>query len=259
MTWWRARWWSEIAGGAHLTMATFVLVHGGGHGGWCWDRLTPLLQAAGHNVFAPTLSGLAERASERTIETNLSTHIADLVAIFDQHKISDAILLGHSYGGMVITGAADRLGGRVSQLVYLDAPHPRSGEALIDTMPNAEERLLQGVEVIGEVPLTLFPTSETLAVVYGLTDPADSEWALEHLTPHPLACFVEPLVLTDEAAFLKIPRASIDCATTLRLRPPTLISRIESCKPRFVLDTGHDLMITEPRQLADMLIEVVRR
>ena len=239
-------------------MATFVLIHGGGHGGWCWGRLSPLLQAVGHNVFAPTLTGLAERAGERTSETNLSTHIADVVALFDRHNIGDAILLGHSYGGMVITGAADRLGGRLSQLVYLDAPHPRSGESLIDIMPNAEERLLQGVDVIGEVPLTLFPTPETLEVVYGLTDPADAEWALQHLTPHPLACFVEPLELTDEPAFLRIPRASIDCATTLKLRTPTLIDRIESCQPRFVFDTGHDLMITEPRKIADVLIEVAR-
>ena len=240
-------------------MATFVLVHGGGHGGWCWSRLKPFLHAAGHNVFTPTLTGLAERAAERTAETNLSTHIADVIAVFENNDIEAAILLGHSYGGMVITGAADRLGSRVSQLVYLDAPHPRSGEALIDTMPSAEERLMQGVEVLDGVPLTLFPNPETLAVVYGLTDPVDAEWAMQYLTPHPLACFVEPLELADEAAFLNIPRASIDCANTLSLRTSTLIERIETCNPRYVFDTGHDLMITEPRKLADILIEVVRR
>ncbi len=238
-------------------MATIVLVHGGGHGGWCWSRLTPFLQAAGHRVITPTLTGLAERAAERTAETNLSTHIADMITLFDDNGIEEAVLLGHSYGGMVITGAADRLSGKVNQLVYLDAPHPRSGEALIDTMPSAEERLMQGVEVLDGVPLTLFPTPETLEVVYGLTDPVDAEWAMQHLTPHPLACFVEPLELADEAALLNIPRASIDCAKTLSLRTPTLIERIETCNPRFVFDTGHDLMITEPRKVADMLIEVV--
>ncbi len=237
-------------------MATIVLIHGGGHGGWCWQRLVPFLHAAGHSVFAPVLAGVGERASERTAETNLSTHIADVTALFDDNGIQDAILLGHSYGGMVITGAADRLGSRVARLVYLDAPHPRGGEALIDTMPAAEERLMQGVEVIDGVPLTLFPTPENLAIVYGLTDPTDADWAMQHLTPHPLACFVEPLQLINESAFLKIPRASIDCARTLSLRTPELIGRIKTCNPRFVFETGHDLMITEPRKLSNALIEV---
>jgi pimeloyl-ACP methyl ester carboxylesterase len=239
-------------------MATFVLVHGGGHGGWCWDRLVPLLHAAGHSTFTPTLTGVGERFAERTSETSLSTHIADVVSLFDDHCIERAILLGHSYGGMVITGAADRLGSRVARLVYLDAPHPRGGESLIVTMPGAEEWLMQGVDVIDDVPLTLFPTPETLAGVFGLTERGDIEWAMQNLTPHPLACFLEPLELADEAAFLRIPRASIDCARTLGLRTPALIARIESCEPRFVFETGHDLMITEPRKLADALIEVAR-
>lgn len=235
-------------------MATFVLVHGGGHGGWCWDRVAPLLRAAGHTVHTPTLTGLAERAGEVTAQTNLSTHIRDVTDLFDAAGIERAILVGHSYGGMVITGAADRLRGRIARLVYLDATHPRSGQGLVDTMPSAKERLMQGVEVVNGVAMTLLPSRDTIGIVYGLSAPEDIDWALAHLTPHPLATVIEPLVLEDEAAVLALPRASIDCARTLALRTPELRARIASCEPRFVLDTGHDAMITAPAEVARILL-----
>jgi pimeloyl-ACP methyl ester carboxylesterase len=91
-------------------MATYVLVHGGGHGGWCYQRVARLLRSAGHEVYAPTLTGLGERSHDVHPGIDLDTHIADVAGVLRYEDLHDVILLGHSYGGMVITGAADRSG-----------------------------------------------------------------------------------------------------------------------------------------------------
>src|SRR3954453_21148411 len=102
-------------------MATFVLVHGAWHGGWCWRRVAPLLRVAGHAVYTPTLTGLGERAHLLTREVGLETHIRDTVNVLECEELNDVILVGHSYGGIVITGTAERAPERVGHLVYLDA------------------------------------------------------------------------------------------------------------------------------------------
>src|SRR6266516_1091932 len=113
-------------------MATFVLDHGGFHGGWCWKRVTPHLRAAGHEVYAPTLTGLGERCHLASPETNLSTHIQDILNVLSYEDLTDVVLVGHSCSGMVITGVADRAPERVTRLVYLDAFVPEDGQALRD-------------------------------------------------------------------------------------------------------------------------------
>src|SRR5579862_5230855 len=99
-------------------MATFVLVHGGGHGGWCYAKVKARLEAAGHEVFAPSLSGLAEHAHQRSPAIDLDTHIHDVVSLLFHWDLHDVVLVGHSYGGMVITGVADRATDRIGKLVY---------------------------------------------------------------------------------------------------------------------------------------------
>lgn len=111
-------------------MATFVLVHGGGHGGWCYQQVARRLRAAGHEVHCPTLTGLGERAHLLNADIDLDTHIQDVVALMTFEGLEDVILVGHSYGGMVLTGVADRAAERIRELVYLDAAHPRDGESL---------------------------------------------------------------------------------------------------------------------------------
>ena len=113
-------------------MATYLLVHGAWHGGWCWRRVTDILRAEGHTVFTPTLTGLGERAHLARPEIDLETHISDVLGVLDAEELDDVILCGHSYGGMVITGVADRLPGRIKALVYLDAFVPEHGESVID-------------------------------------------------------------------------------------------------------------------------------
>ncbi|WP_235037865.1 MULTISPECIES: alpha/beta fold hydrolase [unclassified Novosphingobium] len=147
-------------------MATFVLVHGGGHGGWCFQPLAAILRAEGHLVYAPSLTGLADRQHLLSAETDLDMQIEDIARLMEFEDLCEVILVGYSYGGMVITGAADRTSARTGHLVYLDAAIPLDGEALVDVSPGlkafaANNRVIDGVE------LGLFPDAAASAV-YGL-------------------------------------------------------------------------------------------
>lgn len=236
-------------------MATFVLVHGGGHGAWCWDRLVPLLTEAGHAVHTPVLTGVGERFAEVTADTGLETHIEDVVALFEAQDLTDVILCGHSYGGTVITGVAGRVPQRIRELVFLDAPHPRHGENLCDASPGGLSVFRELEREVDGVALTLFPTPE-LAAAFGLTEPEDVEWAMKHLTPHPMRCFLDRFDLADPAAVAAIPRTSIDCKETLERRGDLIRKRAKAADRCYEIDTGHDLMITKPRETAEMLLEV---
>ncbi len=116
-------------------MATFVLVHGAWHGGWCWKYVTPLLRAAGHDVFTPTLTGVGERAHLARPDTGLETHIQDIAGVLTYEDLQRVLLVGHSLGGPVITAVADRIAERIAHLIYLDATIPRDGQADVDCYP----------------------------------------------------------------------------------------------------------------------------
>lgn len=118
-------------------MATFVLVHGAWHGGWCYRDTAKALRDAGHTVFTPTHSGVGERAHQAAENITLETHVRDVCGCIEAEELNDVILCGHSYGGMVITGVADRMADRIKSLVYLDAFVPENGESLIDLINKA--------------------------------------------------------------------------------------------------------------------------
>jgi len=113
-------------------MATFVLVHGAFQDAWVYARVARLLREAGHEVYTPTLTGLGERSHLAHHAINLDTHIQDIVSVFKHEDIADAILCGHSYGGMVITGVAGEIGERIRTLFYVDAYAPADGQSLLD-------------------------------------------------------------------------------------------------------------------------------
>jgi pimeloyl-ACP methyl ester carboxylesterase len=113
-------------------MAAFVLVHGAFGAATSWRRLAPLLRQGGHDVYAPSLTGLGDRAHLGGPQTDLSTHIKDIVGIIELWDLRDVVLVGHSYGGAVISSVADRVPERIAHLVYLDALLPEVGEALVD-------------------------------------------------------------------------------------------------------------------------------
>ena len=236
-------------------MATYVLVHGGGHGGWCYQKVTRRLQATGHTVYAPTLTGLGERSNLISPKIDLNLHIDDIVNVLHYEDLHDVILVGHSYGGMVITGVADRASDRVGRIVYLDAANPVNGQSLVDVagpiilVTRDEARFVDGVELV------LHPAREA-GLFYGVTDPDDLVWMAERLTSHPWRCFEQPLTLRNQEALWAIPRYQIVCTSTLATRDPVLTEEYRAAGRLWDIDTGHDLMITEPRAVADTLLEI---
>ena len=236
-------------------MATYVLVHGGAHGGWCWKKVAPLLRGAGHEVYTPTLTGLGERAHLVHPGVDLELHITDVVALLRYEDLSGVILVGHSYGGLVITGVADQVGDRVGQLVYLDGALPESGESLAAMTPELMGAVRSQARVVDGVELVLWPEPEA-GRMYGVTDPADLAWMQERLTPQPWRSFEQPLVLADEAAVRRIPRTHINCVETLQRRPPERRARASQADRVWEVDTGHDLMITEPATVSEMLLQL---
>src|SRR6478672_3300963 len=141
-------------------MATYVLVHGGGHGGWCYQRVARLLRSSGHEVYTPTLSGLGERSNLLSPDIDLDLHIRDIAAVLHYEDLRDVILVGHSYGGMVITGVADRATDRIGRLVYLDAATPVNGQSLVDVAGPIIEAVRPDGKVIEGVELVLLPTPD---------------------------------------------------------------------------------------------------
>ena len=155
-------------------MRSYVLVHGGGHGGWCYQPVARIMRAHGQEVYAPTLTGLGERAHLLSPAIDLDTHVTDIVKVLESEDLRDVILVGHSYGGMVITGVADRAADRIGHLVYLDAATPENGQSLVDIAApfmmaaRAQGRMVNGIELV------LFPGTDPLGF-YGVKDPRQIE------------------------------------------------------------------------------------
>lgn len=234
-------------------MATFVLVHGAWHGGWCWRKVVPLLRDAGHEVHTPTLTGLGERAHLLTPAVDLETHVHDVTAVVEYEDLDDVVLVGHSYGGMVITGAAERITERLSGLVYLDAFVPADGESVMDLLPPArathfkERAQAEGQGwLVPPVPLAAF----------GVADEADIAWGTPKIGPHPLAALAAPLRCPNAAA-IRVPRLYIRCVAFANEGFDNALARVRASSGWGYreLATGHDAMITAPAQLAALLLE----
>lgn len=236
-------------------MAVYVLVHGGGHGGWCWRDVAVRLRAAGHEVYTPTLTGLGERRHLLNAEVDLGLHVDDVVNMLVFEDLHDVILVGHSYSGMVIPGVADRAIDRVGQLVYLDAARPNDGEALVDLNPAATEAMRGAGRVVDGVELVLLPEGDPLGN-YGVTDEASLSWMRPRLTPHPWRCFTQPLRLADPGAVERLPRTCINATSTLRVRDAEGVARALDADHVWEIDSGHDLMITAPAEVAELLLRL---
>jgi pimeloyl-ACP methyl ester carboxylesterase len=165
-------------------MATYVLVHGGAHGGWCYQKVARLLRQAGHEVSTPTMTGLGERSHLLSGDVDLDLHIRDIVAVLHYDDLRDVILVGHSYGGMVITGVGDRAADRVGRLVYLDAATPVNRQSLVDVAGPIIEATRPAGTVVDGVEVVLLPSPDA-GMFYGVTDPDDLVWMAERLAPIP--------------------------------------------------------------------------
>jgi pimeloyl-ACP methyl ester carboxylesterase len=166
------------------------------------------------------------------------------------------ILVGHSYGGMVITGVADRATDRIGHLVYLDAAWPKNGQSLVDVAgpvilaarADGRSRVVDGVELV------LFPGNDPMSF-YGVKDPEQIAWMKPKLTPHPWKCFAQTLVLANEGAMRRIPQTHIVCTSTLKTRDVAALQAASDGR-LWDVDTGHDLMITEPEKVAELLLRL---
>lgn len=185
---------------------TFVLVHGGWSGGWWMSRLARALRKHGAEVFTPTLTGLGERAHLTRPEIGLMTHVQDVLAVLHYEDLHDVFLVGHSYGGAVITGVADRARDRIARLIYFDAFVLGDGQSLADVCPPG---MAQGlIELARSTGGWQVPAAFTMEQ-FGVTDPNDVEWNTRGIVPQPMKTFVEPLTLRPEP--LPFPISYIYC------------------------------------------------
>ena len=176
-------------------MATIVLAHGAWSAAWAWKKMRPLFREAGHDFFSPTYTGLGERAHLAHPDIDLATHVQDVAAVIEIEDLRDVVLLGHSYGGMVATGVADRLSDRLRRVVYIDAFAPRDGQSLFDLVgPKAEANMRAGVAKDGDgwkLPVNTMPPD---------TAPEDVAWATPRRRPQPLKTFAQKIRLTSTEA-----------------------------------------------------------
>jgi pimeloyl-ACP methyl ester carboxylesterase len=234
-------------------MATFVLVHGAWHGGWCWVRLARLLRDAAHEVHTPTLTGLGDRAHLARPEVDLEAHIQDVVALLEVEELRNVILVGHSYAGMVITGVAARSANRLSHLVYLDAFVPEAGKALLDYVGPRADALRESARAQGEGwRLPSFPPER-----FGVASQRDREWLQRRLVPQPLRTWEQPLAA---AGGDKLKRTYVYCSSPAMGAFDQFAERLrEDRKWQFhELKTGHDAMITAPGDVARILLPLAK-
>ena len=242
-------------------MATFVLVHGAWHGGWCWSKVAPLLRKTGAAVYAPTLTGLGDRAHLAALlppaQVNLDLHIQDITRLLEFENIQDAVLVGHAYAGMVITGAAEAAPDRLSHLVYVNGVIPADGESMADQLTPVRgpdfAAWVRGHIDRGEGYLPPPATPDELGQRWGIPDPADREWMFARVTPQPAAAMAAPVRLGNPAA-RAIPRSYIAGAEA-GFQPVADRAR-QAGWPSYNLDSGHDPMISHPRPLAEILLGI---
>lgn len=233
-------------------MAVFVLVHGTGHGGWCWKKAAPILRAAGSEVYAPTLTGVSDRSHLLACGVNLTTHITDVTNLLFYEDLSDVVLVGHSYAGMVITGVAAKVPERLKQLIYLDAYVPEEGECEMDLWP-PEMRAEIEADAQKSHGLRPPPPPELL----GITDREMADWVRQRITPHPLDTYTEA-VPRGKARSASIERAYISCTQGPLTQVFGQFAEKARAKNWIVREiaTGHNAMLTEPDTVAKLLFDI---
>ncbi|MBU1347896.1 MAG: alpha/beta hydrolase [Alphaproteobacteria bacterium] len=236
---------------AEQARRSYVLVHGGGYGGWAWKPVARLLRAAGHEVYAPTLSGLAERSGTPHASITLQCHIDEIVGLMAWEDLTDVVLVAHSYGGFVITGAADAAPERIATLVYLDAFVPEDGQSLASILGDGHFALSKVSPDGASLEMPITPAA-------GLTAERKA-WLKAQTYRHPVATVREPIRLT--GAWDRVSRKVYVQATGWRglggadhftTSHDRAVGRADWDAVR--LDVGHDLMLEAPQAVTDLLL-----
>ncbi|MCK9283451.1 MAG: alpha/beta hydrolase [Rhodocyclaceae bacterium] len=233
-------------------MATFVLVHGGFQGGWSYRRVAALLEAAGHTVYRPTLTGLGERSHLRQMPINLDTHIDDIANTILWEDLSHVVLLGHSYGGMVVTGVAERIPERIATLVYLDALVPQDGDTLFTLRPEYRDVFLGKAAAGAGLAVAPSPAS-----AFDTAAPADWAWMDGKTVPHPFACFTQSIRLSGKGAQVA-KRVYIYAEGGICDGMYDPFRADAGATVVSIKQSGHSIMIDQPHRLAEILIDAVR-
>ena len=230
-------------------MATFLVAHGAWGAGWIWKKMHAPMAERGHRLISPTLTGLGERGHLAHPGIDLETHIADILGVLEFEDLNDIMLIGHSYGGMVATGVADRARARIARLIYLDAFAPEDGESALDLVP--AQLLTQRQPAAGDwrIPVNPMPPD---------TAPEDRAWADKRRLPQPAKTFEQKLKLQNGP--LTLPRHYIYCTRT---GPHDRFRRFYERAMRegwgtYEIDASHNPHVTCPDVLADLLDRIVR-
>jgi pimeloyl-ACP methyl ester carboxylesterase len=238
-------------------MSAYVLIHGAWHGGWCWRRVLPGLRAAGHEAHAVTLTGVGERAHLLRPELRLRDHLDDVLGLVEAEELGagreDLVLVGHSYGGLVMTGVADALlarGVRLRHLVYVDAVTPHPGESW--SSQHAPETVAARVAAIAQDPRGAMPAPD--AAVFGL-EGAERDWVNRRQTPQPGGVYRDVLDF-DAARVATVARTFVDCTAPALATIAVMRERVRREPGWRVVElaTGHDPMVSAPEALVGVLL-----
>jgi pimeloyl-ACP methyl ester carboxylesterase len=227
---------------------TFLVCHGAWSAGWAWKKMHPLMAAAGHRLVTPTYTGVGERAHLANPSIDLETHIQDVLSVIKYEDLRDIVLVGHSYGGMVATGVADRARDRVTQLIYIDAFVPNDGQSLLDLNQSAVTRMQELAKTGWRVPPNPTPSD---------TSPADVAWLTERRVDMPIKCFEMKLKLQGDA--LTLPRSYIYAT---RITPADTFgpfakqAKNDPAWRYYEIDASHSPNVTAPEALMALLLEI---
>jgi pimeloyl-ACP methyl ester carboxylesterase len=231
--------------------APFLVCHGAWSAGWAWKKMHPLMNAVGHRLVTPTYTGLGERAHLANPSIDLETHIRDILNVIKYEDLDDVVLIGHSYGGMVATGVADRARDRISQLIYLDAFVPKDGQSLLDLNEPARPRMLELAKSADGWRVPPNPTPPD-------TSAADVEWLTERRVDMPIKCFEMPLKL--RAGELSLPRSYIYAtriAPADSFGPFAARAKSEAGWRYYEIDASHAPNVSAPQALMALLEKIV--
>lgn len=232
---------------------TYVLLHGAWHGAWCWQKITPSLRAAGHRVYTPTQTGLGERSHLLNADVGLETFVQDLLNVLIWEDLHEVILVGHSFGGLAITAAADRAPERIRHLVYLDALILQNGQSPFSIVPSEVAESRRALAKQSPSGLTIpVPSADKL----GVTDAMDAAWLAAKCTPHPIRTYEDTLTLTQEPGN-GLPVTYL--AVTPYYSPTTASRDYARSRADWTYDeipAGHDAMMTSPKALIEKLLTI---
>ena len=248
---------AALGGGDAMAQAAtrkiYVLIHGAWHGGWCWRRVADLLEAKGHKVFAPSLTGNGDRSHLLSKDINLDTHITDIVNLFKWEDLKNVCLVAHSYGGWPSSGALEQIGDRVSSIVWVDAFKPENGQRGTDFASDFSRKAMEEAVAKGEPGRKAPPPT-----AFGVIDPKDQEWVKSKMTDQPNGVATQPIKLTGAREKVakktyirapKYPQAAFDKALAECKADPTWKTVVNE-------NTGHDVMVDQPQWLADIILQV---